>query len=62
VKAYILTEDDFKKLLLRIDRNPKHGYDGGSSQVLSKEEEEAHDKAHRFFNYHIRMWMDEVKS
>lgn len=61
MKAYILKEEDFATLLAAIDRDPRHGYSGGSSGVMSKEEEQAHDTAHRFFNYQIRRWIDSVK-
>lgn len=61
MKAYILSEEDFEKLLAAIDRDPKHGYDGGGSAVLNKEEQLAFETAHRFFNYQIRTWMQKVK-
>jgi hypothetical protein len=44
-----------------VDRNPRHGQRGGSSAVLSETEERAHDVAHRFYNYQVRRWIDEVK-
>lgn len=62
MKAYILTEEDFEKLLTEISRDPKHGETGGSSQVLSDEETKAYEQAHRFYNYLIRKWIDKVKS
>jgi hypothetical protein len=63
MKAYILSEADFERLLLMIDRDPKHGRDGGSSQssVRDAREEQAHDQAHRFYNYQVRKWLDEVR-
>ncbi len=61
MKAYILSDDDFEKLTAAIDRDPKHGYDGGSSVILNKEEQLAFDAAQRFFNYQIRKWIDKVK-
>lgn len=60
-KVYILTEEDFELLILRLDRDPENGYDGGSSQVLSKEENIAKKDAHKFYNYQIRRWIDGVK-
>ncbi len=61
MKVYVLKDEDFEKLFAEIDRDPKHG-GGGSSQVLTKEEQEAHDKAHRRFNYVVRKWASEVRS
>lgn len=60
-KVYLVTEADTKDLLAAIDRDPKYGEQGGSSSVLSAEEQNAHDKAHRFFNYQIRRWLDKIK-
>jgi hypothetical protein len=61
MKAYILTEKDFEDLLTAIDRDPKWGTQGGSSGVLSKAEEAAHEGAHRFYNYQLRTWINKVK-
>lgn len=61
MKAYIISDDDTNRLLAYIDRDPKRGYGGGSGEILSIAEQEAHDKAHRFFNYQIRRWLDEVR-
>ena len=61
MKVYLLTEKDFEKLLAAIDRDPRFGETGGSSQTLSKEENQAHLKAHRWYNYHIRGWIDSVQ-
>jgi hypothetical protein len=60
-KVFILTEEDFANLLMAVDRNPNHGERGGSSQVLSQAEEDAHDKAHRFYNYQVRTWVSRMK-
>jgi hypothetical protein len=62
MKAYILTEEDFKRLCIVLDRNPEYGYDGGSSQPLSGVEATAFKAAHRFFNYQIRNWITDVKT
>jgi hypothetical protein len=61
MKAFILTDSDFEALLSAIDRDPQYGERGGSSGCLSEGEKSAHDKAHRFFNYQIRTWMDQVR-
>jgi hypothetical protein len=61
MKAYILSEDDFEQLLTAIDRDPKWGTKGGSSQTVSQVEKLAYEDAHRFYNYQIRTWLDKVK-
>jgi len=61
MKAYILNEEDFDKLLTAIDRDPQHGLNGGSSQVFSPVEKQAFETAHRFYNYQVRRWLDSVK-
>lgn len=62
MKAFILTQADFEKLLLKIDRDPLHGADGGSSDspVRDREKNQAYKDAHRFYNYQVRTWIDEV--
>lgn len=61
MKAYILSELDFARLIDNIDRDPRYGDVGGSSKILTKEQQEAFTEAHRFFNFQIRRWIDEVK-
>lgn len=61
MKVYLLKESDFDALLVAIDRDPIHGLNGGSSDALGEKEREAHKKAHRFYNYQIRCWIDNVK-
>jgi hypothetical protein len=61
MKAYILSDADFAKLLSEIDRNPKYGANGGSNINLSHEQLVAFDEAHHIFNFIIRKWIDEVK-
>jgi hypothetical protein len=60
MKAYILSDADFEMLLSAIDRDPHWGT-RGSSQTMNAEELSAHQNAHRFFNYQIRTWLDNVK-
>ena len=60
-KVYLLTDNDIEELLLMIDRNPKHGYHGGSSQVFTEVEERAQEEAHKFYNYQVRNWIDKIK-
>jgi hypothetical protein len=61
MKAYILTESDLEALATAIDRDPQHGFSGGSSRVLSDIEQQAFKEAHRFYNYQIRCWIEKVK-
>jgi hypothetical protein len=61
MKVYLLTEKDFERLTLEIDRDPEHGEKGGSSANVTPEERYDHQKAHRFFNYVIRRWIASVK-
>ena len=42
MKIYQITDKDIKMLLTAIDRNPVHGYEGGSSRVLDDVELKAH--------------------
>lgn len=61
MKVYILTDKDFEKLSAEVDRDPRHGPKGGSGQALSKEEEQAFQKAHRFYNFVTRKWIQQMK-
>jgi hypothetical protein len=57
MKAFILTESDFDRLVLAIERHPDHGRPGHVSS-----EQDAHDReAFRFFNYQVRNWIAEVQ-
>jgi hypothetical protein len=60
MKAYILTEKDLQSLKDRIDKDPRHGY-GGSSQILSESDTRIYEEAHRFYNYQICKWIEEIK-
>ena len=59
-KVYMLTEDDLNALTAAIDRDPRWGTQGGSSEVFSEEATRAHAEAHRFFNYQVRTWIVKV--
>lgn len=61
MKAYILKDNDFEQLLLKLDRDPAHGLDGGSSNSINPETKRIYDEVHRFYNYQIRTWIDDVK-
>ncbi len=58
----VLSKADIDRLLLMIDRDPKHGADGGSSDssVRDVERGRIYDEAHRFYNYQVRKWISEV--
>lgn len=63
MKVFLLKEEDFERLFLMIDRDPKHGTQGGSSQASVRDpaKAEAYDEAHRFYNYQVRTWVEQVK-
>lgn len=61
MKVYLLKEEDFEALLTALDRDPRWGEKGGTSQNQSPEQSSATAEAHRFYNYHIRTWIDRVK-
>lgn len=60
MRVYVLTLGDLDTLLAAIDRDPKHGRDGGSSQTFTPEEKKAFESAHRFYNYQVRTWIEKV--
>lgn len=60
-KAYILNEADLERLLTLIDRDPAHGHSGGSGNALNEQERRVYEDAHRFYNFQVRRWVDEVK-
>jgi hypothetical protein len=61
MEAFILTKQDFQKLLDTLDRDPQYGKNGGSSVELSDLQKKAFIEAHSFYNFHIRKWIDSVK-
>lgn len=62
MKVYILSDSDFAKLLLKIDRDPRHGREGGSSTGhRTTAQQVLWDEAHGFYNYQLRTWIDEMK-
>lgn len=61
-KAFILKQEDLDALLTAIDRDPTHGLNGGSSHCLTENERQIYKEAHRFYNFHIRRWIDKVTS
>ncbi len=50
-KAYILTDADFRELMLSLHRDATRG------RGVTKEQEQALDDAYRFYNYHICGWV-----
>ena len=63
MKIYMLTEADFERLLLKIDRDPMHGRKGGSSNAAVRDpsQQPIWDEVHGFYNYRLRSWIDEVQ-
>ncbi len=60
MKVYVISREDIEALLVRIDRNPEYGREGGSSSALNDTQRKAHEEAHRFVNYHVRTWLSKV--
>ena len=62
MRAYILTQADLDRLKTMTDRDPEHGHNGGSSQssVNDGRSRMIYSEAHRFYNYQIHKWIDEV--
>lgn len=62
MKVYLLKDEDFEELLtaLRLDpaRVPVLGNANGQ---LTEEQRRVFDEAHRFYNYHVRTWMEKQK-
>jgi hypothetical protein len=58
MKVYLIKDDDLDNLLANLDRNPEHGYEGGSSAVFNEVEKLAFDQTHRFCNCQVRTWID----
>ncbi len=54
-KVYILTDKDFEDLISKLKEDPRYG------RGLSEKEERFYSEAHRFYNYRIHRWMEEVK-
>ena len=61
MKVYIIDDGDVKALLAAVDRDPSHGQAGGSSQSMSESERAVYDRAHRFYNYQVRTWLDKIQ-
>ena len=61
-KQYVLTQADVDRLTLLLDRDPQYGTQGGSSNdtVNDPGKRAIYAEAHRFYNYQIRRWIDEV--
>jgi len=61
MKVFILNEKDIESLKSRIDKDPRHGYEGGSSMIVSEADAKIYDEVHRFYNYQIRKWIEEIQ-
>lgn len=62
MKAIILTPVDLERLLAMLDRDPSYGFAGGSMKMTADDPESRriYDDAHRFYNYQVRHWIEEV--
>ena len=60
MRVYLVTDADLEALFAAIDRDPRWGAQGGSSQCLSEAERDAHAEAHRFYNYQLRTWVRKI--
>lgn len=61
-RVYILTDKDFEALVESIKRDPDHGQEGSSSQPKSEGDRRVYREAHRFYNYRVHRWIEEMKS
>lgn len=55
MKAYVLSDADFERLLLRLDQDQRQGV------TLTREQQVAQDDAKRRYNYEVRVWIGEVQ-
>jgi len=64
MKVYLLREEDFEKLLLKIAADPIHGHEAGGSSSQSSVRDPAkaaaYEEAYGFYNYNVRRWIAEV--
>jgi len=57
-KIFLITQKDLDRLFLLVDQNPEQ-YGGGSNH-MSDEQRNIYRDAHRFYNYNVRKWVDEI--
>jgi hypothetical protein len=62
MKVFLLHQTDLDRLLTAIDRYPQHETSGGSSQTISEQERKIYNEVHRFYNYQVRTWINNVTS
>lgn len=57
-----ITQGDIDRLKAYVDRDPQHGYEGGSSDASVNDDHNRriYGAAHKFYNYQIHKWLSEV--
>lgn len=60
MRVYLIKDADIDRLFAQLDRDPTHGMVAGSAQVLTQQEREAHAQAHRFYNFQLRQWINDI--
>lgn len=58
MKVYLITDKDIQVLLDKLQRDPRFG--PPNVGVSETSERQAYQDAHRFYNYHVHVWLDEV--
>jgi len=58
VRVYILKESDFEALRAALTIDPARVT---SVRNLNEQQRQAHDEAHRFYNYQICNWIEAMK-
>lgn len=56
MKAYILKDDDFESLVAAINCDTRQ------NGRLTEEEARVYEDAHRFFNYHVQVWIQKMRA
>lgn len=54
MKVYLLKDEDFEKLIDKLERDPNR------NRGHSEEEKRNLEEAFRYYNFHFRRWIDEV--
>ena len=61
MKQYVITDADIERLHQSLARDPARGREGyGMQEKLTEQERSIHERAHRFYNYQICRWVNEV--
>ena len=56
MKQYVITDEDIKRLHMMLAQDPAR-----PANPISEQERRAHENAHRFYNYHVCTWLEEIK-